>query len=555
MTKINRRRFVKITATTIAGSAAALSGIHLLYPESFSPDEVTVWDVPGGEFLNSPDYAVTLKRGRKTWTPHTSYSYSKGVDKIIDHEEEGHYIKASFGRLQSWEYKHPEDNLDTYAHSWTYFDFSGGPVEVHVKIMRPLDGLTLPLQSCGVFPSTLGIECEITGPDSFCFMIEKPVKIAIVPNHIQALEKLETAHPKQAFEGYRNPLFLFARNHEVNVPRKEAEGTLVVKPGQLYGVEDFNKAGTIWFESGIHDYSKYNPDDPNHYIYLNKGQTIYLEGGAFLYGIFNSEVEQPLSDMPLVRGRGIISGDKQLWTGTAHFYTLIKNVCLDGVHIIDPHNHITHGLGYFKDVAVVGAWHGNTDGIGRRVYIDDPFQGWHAEDCFCMAGDTNMAIGGFGRIKNHTMWQLNNAEPMWVWAAEDCVAEDIYIIAYNRYREGGQAYNLIRNKTEPQWVENKMKNKNVVIDAPFIPRFLVATSDKQYDKPLFKEILFENVVINSPHIREKSPIGFINECNSDFGRIVFRNIVINGTRVTESNFNDYFSLLNGVSLGREVTII
>jgi len=521
-TNYNRREFVKRSGLALAGSAALFSGMP--FGCAGAGADVTVWDIPGGDFLKSPDYEVTLRKNGKDWKPFTSFSYRKGVDKVIDHEGDGKYVKLGFRQLQSVQYAPPELHQDTFAHSWTCFDFSDGPVEVEVKILRPFNGLTLPLKSCEIYPSTLGIKCQVGDDDVIRFSLDKPAKIAIVPNSLLAIEKLGEVDTRGVFEGYRNPLFLFARNPESNIPSKKAKGTLIVKPGEQYGPDEFNKAQTIYFEPGIHDYSQYNPDDPNHYINLKKGQTVYLPGGAFVYGIFNSDVEKPLSDMPLVRGRGIMSGDKQPWTGRGNILTPIKRVCLEGIHIAEPHNHVTHGLGYFKDVAAFGLWHGNTDGIGRNVPIDDPYDGWHAEDCFCMAGDTNLALGGYGRVRNHTMWQLANAEPLWIQNAIDCIADGIYIIAYNRSRERGEAINVHRNS--PNQFKNKIKVKNVVIDAPFIPRLISVVSNAETTDIVFEDVLFENITVNTPFIRDKSRVGSTLGNSGNFGKVVFRNLII-----------------------------
>jgi len=547
-TNYNRREFVKLSTFAMAGSAALFSGAQ--FGCSGGRSDIMVWDIPGGDFLRSPDYEVTLRKNEKIWKPFTSFSYRKGVDKIIDHEQEGKYIKLGFRQLQSAQITPPELQQDTYAHSWACFDFSDGPVEVEVKILRPFNGLTIPLKSCEIYPSTLGIKCQVGDDDVIRFSLDKPAKIAIVPNSLLAIEKLGEVEPKRVFEGYRNPLFLFARNPESNIPSKKAEGILVVKPGEKYGPEEFNKAQTIYFEPGIHDYSQYNPDDPNHYIYLKKGQTVYLPGGAFLYGIFNSDVENPLADMPWVRGRGIMSGDKQLWTGSGNFFTLVKHVRLEGIHIVEPHNHITHGLGYLKDVAVVGAWHGNTDGIGKNVPVDDPYTGWHSEDCFCMAGDTNLALGGYGRVRNHTMWQLSNAEPLWIQNAVDCIADGIYVIAFNKTRAAGETINVHRNS--PNQFKNKIKVKNVLIDAPFIPRLISVISNAQTADIVFEDVLFENITVNTPFILNKSLVGSKVDNPANFGKVVFRNLIINGTRVTSENFGEYFEILGGVSLGKEI---
>lgn len=82
-----------------------------------------------------------------------------------------------------------------------------------------------------------------------------------MPNHLLAYEKLKGAEPRRAFEGYRNPLFLFARQPETDAPDKNAPGTLVVRPGRLHTVEAFAAARIIYFEPGLHDYAQFNPAD------------------------------------------------------------------------------------------------------------------------------------------------------------------------------------------------------------------------------------------------------------------------------------------------------
>jgi len=543
--RIKNKLFVIGMAFCVALSTNAQSS------NSKGKNDVSTWNIPGGAFLKSPDYEVTIRKNGKVWKLFTMYSEWKGVDKIIDHEQEGKYVKLGFGQVHSSDYTPPELSTDTYAHSWAYFDFSNGPVEVEVKILRPIYGITQPLQSCEVYPSSLGIKCQVEKGHIIRFKLNKPAKIAIVPNSLLAIKKNENINEKRAFEGYQNPLFLFARNPEIDIPSKIVAGTLIVKPGEKYSPAEFNKAKTIIFEPGIHDYSKYDVTDPNHYIKLKKGQTVYLSGGAFIYGIFNSDVESPLSDMPLVMGRGIISGDKQPWTGSANFFTLIKHVRLIGIHIFEPHNHITHGLGYLKDVAVVGAWHGNTDGIGKNVPVDDPYNGWHAEDCFCMAGDTNLALGGYGRVHNHTMWQLGNAEPLWIQGANNCVADGIYVITYNKYQRKGEVINYALNNKDSY--RNKIKVSNVLIDAPIINRLITITSNSKNDSIVFEDVVVENVTVTTKFIKEKSLVGLIST-GGNFGKVIFRNININGTKVTNENFGTYFQLLGGVTLGKEVVV-
>jgi hypothetical protein len=540
----SRRKFVKLSASAIAGSTAALSGIPWACTSDFN---VRVWNIPGGEALSSPDYEVTLRKGGKTWKPFTYYTFRKAVDKIVDWDKDGKYVKLGFRFINSIEYILPENNKDTYAHSWTCFDFSQGPVEVEMKILRPINGLTLPLKSCGIYPSALGIDCQIIAGDTVRFTLEKPAKIAVVPNHIQAHEKLENIAGKEVFEGYRNPLFIFARHQETNVPSKEAEGTLVIKPGEQYGVEDFNKAGTIYFEAGIHDYAKYNPDDVTHRILLKKGQSVYLEGGSLVYGVFLSN-EKLIGDMPSIYGRGTFSGDKQVWTDRQK---VAERVNVIGVNVTDPHNHL--GVwGIARDVAAVGGWHGNTDGINAWRPEEDPYEGWHVEDCFCIACDTNLFLGGNARVRNHTIWQLNNAEPLWIRHNWGSVLDGLHVIAYNRFRGGGQTFNFTMDNRRPEMFGNIVTVKNVIVEAPFVPRLFIITSGLNRKETIFEDVLFENINIKTPHIRDKSIIGLLDKNNSNFGKVVFRNLVIQGTKVTSENYSNYFDLLNNVSVGKEI---
>lgn len=506
--------------------------------------KVVVWDGPGGDIAPSPDYEVSLRAGGKTWRPFTYYSYNRPVDKLLD--PEGKYIKLSFLGLHSNEYTRPEEDRDTYAHSWAHFDFSGGPVEVEVKVKRPLDGLTLPLKSCGIFPSGLGIRGQLTGGDTMRFTLSKPAKIAIVPNHLQALERLKAADPKQAFEGYRNPLFLFARAPETGVPDKSAPGTLVLRPGQSRGVADFAKAKVIYFEPGVHDYSKFNPEDPNHYIVLKGGQTAYLAGGSYVYGVFSADKRRPpIAEMALLRGRGTMSGARQRWGDEPYFTTLEKGVRLDGIQITDPHNHVSHSIAPVKDVAVVGAWHGNTDGFTREVPKSEPYDGWHLDDCFVMAADTNLKVGGPARVRNYTVWQLNNAEPLWIREPDGCVVDGLQVIAYNN-PIARQTVNISRGS-----VKNSVF-KNFLIEAPFVPLLFLMPIRAEGGGPAYQNVVFENITVTTPHIARKSSFGLEGGASAPIGRVTFRNLSINGTRVTNQNCNDYFDFLKGVTVGKEI---
>lgn len=545
----DRRSFLKRFSGAALGTAAFASGAGASLAGGAA--EVTVWGGPGGDVLESPDYEVSIRADERTWTPFVYYSFNRPYDKTLDYE--GKYVKLSFLALHSNEYRRPEENKDTYAHSWTHFDFSGGPVEVQVRFKRAFAGLTLPLRDCAILPRALGLRCEIVSGDTIRFTLSQPAKIAIVANRQLALDKLQDAEPKQAFEGYRNPLFLFARAPETDVPDKSAPGTLVIEPGQSYGMKEFAAARTIYFEPGVHDYSRHNPDDPDHYIELRSGQTMYLAGGAYVYGHIASPVARPIGDMPRLRGRGTMSGIKQRWTDFPYKTCEEKNVWLEGIQIADAHNHISHSISPVKDVAVVGAWHGNTDGITREVPDGDPYDGWHVDDCFIMAGDSNLKGGGVARLRNCTLWQLNNAEPIWIRNPIQCVVENIHVLAYNKWPKIGAAVpGQVFNFPARRATQRNAIIRNISIEAPFVPLLFYMPSSDMGDRTAYENVVFENVIVDTPHIRMKSPFGPQSSDGSRFGQVAFRNLTVNGVKVTARNCSDYFDLLNGAAAGKEI---
>lgn len=118
----------------------------------------------------------------------------------------------------------------------------------------------------------------------------------------------------------------------------------------------------------------------------------------------------------------------------------------------------------------------------------------------------------------------------------------------------GQTFNLAHDYRRPEMTGNSITVSNVVVDAPFLGRLFLITADLDADEVIYKDILFENVTVKTPYIKYKSAIGIKGNRKAQFGKVVFRNMVINGTRVTESNFADYFDILNGVVIGKEIIV-
>ena len=122
--------------------------------------------------------------------------------------------------------------------------------------------------------------------------------------------------------------------------------------------------------------------------------------------------------------------------------------------------------------------------------------------------------------------------------------DGVQVIAYHN-PAGRQTINISRGT-----VKNSVF-RNILIEAPFVPLlFLMPVSNSQ-GSPGYENVLFENITVSTPHIARKSPFGATEE-GVQFGKVVFRNLVINGVKVTGQNCRDYFELLKGVTVGKEI---
>jgi len=117
-------------------------------------------------------------------------------------------------------------------------------------------------------------------------------------------------------------------------------------------------------------------------------------------------------------------------------------------------------------------------------------------------------------------------------------------IAYNN-PSGRQAINISRGT-----VKNSVF-RNFTIEAPFVPLLFLMPVNGGEVCPAYENVLFENITVNTPHIVKKSPFG-ANDAKTRIGKVVFRNLVVNGTKVTAQNCRDYFDLLQGVTVGKEI---
>ncbi len=155
----------------------------------------------------------------------------------------------------------------------TYFDFDG---EVEIEVTVP----KMELEQVTVSPLSYGIEPEIDAENhTVTFRVTEPDTYTVLFND----------SPERAIHIFANPL-------EEDVPDLDDENVIYIGPGEW-------NMGTIALE---------------------EGQTLYIAGGAVVYGRVLAEGVNDIT----IRGRGIIDGSKfPGWKAQAPFVSLEINAC------------------------------------------------------------------------------------------------------------------------------------------------------------------------------------------------------------------------------------
>lgn len=205
---------------------------------------------------------------------------------------------------------------DYLKNAVSYFDFEG---EVTVTVELPVM-----VKSAKISPLSYGIVPKISG-NRITFTLNQPNNYVIQYN-----------------DDVDNAVHLFANPLEQDIPDKNDPDVVYIEPG-LYD------AGAIPLESG---------------------QTLYLSGGAYVYGYIRTE----LLDDITIRGRGILCGESYTRSGEGDVTVPIelrkgKNITIEGISLLDPAGWATTVYGCenvtFDNVKIISA-RPNGDGISLQ---------------------------------------------------------------------------------------------------------------------------------------------------------------------------------------------
>jgi len=237
-------------------------------------------------------------------------------------------------------YQRPVDQTEMAA--FAYVDLEG-PAKVVLQSSRDVEDVT-------VRPLSLGIVPDVQG-ETIRFQLPGPRHVIVEVN------------------GWHHAFHLFASPIEENPP-DPADPTL------------------HYFGPGVHHAGE---------IVLRSGETVYIHGGAIVYGAIHAEQAHDIK----ILGRGILdsSAIKRFDMGPTVFLDRCHDVEIRGIVLRDPHVWTVVPAMCervaISDLKLIGLWRYNADGIDivncRDVTI---------EDCFVRSFDDSIVLKGFNRYRD-----------------------------------------------------------------------------------------------------------------------------------------------------------
>lgn len=236
---------------------------------------------------------------------------------------------------QVWQgYQRPLEQ--TEIASFASWDMSG-PVEVAVVSARPI-------REVRVRPSSRGIKPVVEG-NTVRFTLDRPGAITVEVN------------------GMHRALHLFANPPEAAAP-------------------DPKDPTVRYFGPGVHCAGA---------IRVTSGQTVYIAGGAVVYGAIVAEDARNIA----IRGRGILDGSKFTRSAVSALINLIncEGVTIEGITLRDPSSWtlvpvLCRQL-HIRNVKLIGLWRYNADGIDlvncQDCSVEDTFVRSY-DDCIVFKG-------------------------------------------------------------------------------------------------------------------------------------------------------------------------
>jgi hypothetical protein len=241
----------------------------------------------------------------------------------------------------------------------------------------------------------------------------------------------------------RHMLCIFVDPPETDKPSPTGPGVAVYE--RTKSPSTLSTAATIYFPAGYHNLQHYAGGagiiSHDGVLTLQDGQSLYLEGGAFVEGIVSRAATNNANQK--IYGRGVLSGRQYTWHGTPGYtgkdygqLVLIgnRNATIEGVTLMESPE---HGI------------------VGSRAYIRNlKFIGWHANNDAVRVGSGSEISHSFMRAVDDHFYNFD----IWVHHCVLWAGHNGAILTYGWGGDGGNTYNSGASLLEeidiihPEWI-------------------------------------------------------------------------------------------------------
>jgi hypothetical protein len=447
--------------------------------------------------------------------------------------------------------------------SFCNFDFSGEPVQVAVTKLWGTKA-----NNVEITPKRFGTVIDYFDGHTVKFTLEKPEYVSV---------RFVCDDNTDEFNNIKNGLMVFADHPETEIPKITDKGV------SLYGKDcDLMNAEVIYFKPGV-----YNLFDllPNGMLNLHDNQSMYVAGGAYVYGTVNGSGTVNAR----IFGRGVISGFKHEfhYDGISQSIEMDpsnhrintkrgRNHTIEGVTLLESVNHtlVVPEKSLVKDTKFI-SWACNNDGLrsGDGSVVDHVFMKL-SDDYFYGTSSTLITRSVFWPMFNGGTIQLG-------WGNNFCDNGARFLnndIINPEWDWIGSNTGFIASQCKPDARISNILIEDLHIDGNInaLAALDFAIDQREYNYNGFiKDITFRNVDLNgqqiwfspngwddyervetqlsrdysnSPENPARGGKSILKGAKSEDGRIsyveniTFENVKMNGEWITEKNYRKYFDV-------------
>jgi hypothetical protein len=242
----------------------------------------------------------------------------------------------------------------------------------------------------------------------FCsWDMEGPVTVEVTAHHVGQIDQVVIRPQSYGIESN-------IRDHTIRFTLNEPSQVTLEVNGMHHALHLFGNPmeeappnpddpGVLYFGPGIHDIGK---------VDLEAGQTVYISGGAVVYGAFEARDAHNLS----IRGRGILDGshilrpDSMLSTipevpfGTMALYGC-HHTRIEGITFRDANVYVLTPVACramsIANIKQIGMWRYNTDGIHLKNC-----QNVKVDRCFLRNFDDSFVVNGYPELRGYKCGDL-----------------------------------------------------------------------------------------------------------------------------------------------------